>query len=142
LIFDQSNETGVIYIGGGTPKNFIQQASVIYDHFERGHKYAVQFTADAPHWGGLSGCTFEEAQSWGKIHKQARMVSVHVDATIAMPIVTTALAQSRPDPAASRRKPEFGLGRNLSINGKTLADVRFGAAAAAAKITATENQTA
>jgi deoxyhypusine synthase len=133
LVFDQSNETGVVYVGGGTPKNFIQQASVIYDHFERGHKYAIQFTADAPHWGGLSGCTFREAQSWGKIHPKARMVSVHVDATIALPIVATGVAQVCGDKIAARQKPEFELGRNLAINGKTLADVRFGASAAATK---------
>ena len=134
LIFDQSPESGVIYIGGGTPKNFIQQASVIYDHFERGHKYAVQFTTDAPHWGGLSGCTFEEAQSWGKIHPQARMVSVHTDATIALPMITTGLVHRCGDSVGQRRKPAFAMGRNLGINGRTLADVRFGAAAAAAKV--------
>ena len=32
-----------------------------------GHKYAIQITMDQPQWGGLSGCTFEEAQSWRKI---------------------------------------------------------------------------
>jgi hypothetical protein len=58
-----------------------------------GHTFAIQFTTDAPHWGGLSGCTFQEAQSWGKVSERARMVTVHVDATIALPIVVTALAQ-------------------------------------------------
>ncbi|HUU45535.1 MAG TPA: deoxyhypusine synthase family protein [Acidobacteriota bacterium] len=133
LIFDQSRETGVIYVGGGTPKNFIQQSSVVYGHFDRGHKYALQFTADAPHWGGLSGCTFREAQSWGKIHPKAHMVSVHVDATIALPIVATGVTQACGDIAAKRQKPRFELGRNLSINGKTLADVQYGAAASSAK---------
>ncbi len=93
-----AKQTGVIYVGGGTPKNFIQQTEVTAGYLKGdvdGHKYAVQFTADAPHWGGLSGCTFEEAQSWGKIQKQARMVSVYVDSTIALPLVVTALEEEK-----------------------------------------------
>ncbi|MBC7190012.1 deoxyhypusine synthase family protein, partial [Candidatus Aerophobetes bacterium] len=67
-------KTGVIYIGGGTPKNFIQQTQVTLSCMGKGgegHFYAIQITCDAPHWGGLSGCTMEEAQSWGKISLQA-----------------------------------------------------------------------
>ena len=96
LIAANANKTGVIYIGGGTPKNFIQQTSVtaaVMGKDVSGHEYAVQITADAPHWGGLSGCTFEEAQSWGKIAKKAKMVTVHCDSTIALPIIVTALAK-------------------------------------------------
>jgi deoxyhypusine synthase len=92
-----SKSTSVVYVGGGTPKNFINQAALTASgwimHDLPGHRFAIQFTADAPHWGGLSGCTFQEAQSWGKISENARMVTVHIDATIALPIVVTALAQ-------------------------------------------------
>jgi deoxyhypusine synthase len=56
-----------------------------------GHDYAIQYTSDSPHWGGLSGCTFDEAISWGKIAVQAKKVQVFVDATIALPIVAHAL---------------------------------------------------
>jgi deoxyhypusine synthase len=125
LIHSQSPETGVVYFGGGTPKNFIQQSSVVFDMYERGHKYAIQFTADAPHWGGLSGCTFAEAQSWGKIQPRARMVTVHVDATIALPIVATALAQSASDTAAKRQRLDMTLGeRTLKIAGKDITALR------------------
>ncbi|KUK69144.1 MAG: Deoxyhypusine synthase, partial [Methanocalculus sp. 52_23] len=63
-IVEKAKKTGVVYIGGGVPKNFIQQTQVIASIHESdlgGHAYAIQFTTDAPHWGGLSGCTFEEA---------------------------------------------------------------------------------
>ena len=86
----------MIYVGGGTPKNFIQQTEVtapFYGEDVSGHRYAIQFTTDSAHWGGLSGCTFEEAQSWGKIEARAQTISVHMDATIALPIVVSALAQ-------------------------------------------------
>jgi len=62
------------------------------DSVSEGHRYAIQITADVPHWGGLSGCTFKEAQSWGKIARDARSVSLHSDATIALPIVATGVA--------------------------------------------------
>jgi deoxyhypusine synthase len=95
-IVADSRKTGVIYIGGGTPKNFIQQTEVTASILGRevtGHDYAIQIIVDAPYWGGLSGCTFEEAQSWGKISKSAKKVTVYCDATIALPLVVTALAE-------------------------------------------------
>jgi deoxyhypusine synthase len=94
LMVEKSEKTGVVYVGGGVPKNFIQQTEVaasISGAGVKGHDYAIQFTTDSPHWGGLSGCTFEEAVSWGKIKAVAKMVQVFVDATIALPIVAHAL---------------------------------------------------
>lgn len=87
--------TGVIYIGGGTPKNFIQQTQVTLSCMgeeTEGHFYAVQVITDAPHWGGLSGCTLEEAQSWGKISLKAKKVTCYCDATIALPFLVEGLA--------------------------------------------------
>jgi deoxyhypusine synthase len=92
----EAEETGVIFIGGGTPKNFTQQTEVVASLLgmrAQGHRYCIQFSTDAPHWGGLSGCTFEESQSWGKIHFEADKINVYVDATIALPIIVTALTQ-------------------------------------------------
>ena len=89
-----SKRTGVVYIGGGVPKNFIQQTQVVaslHDQDLGGHDYAIQYTTDAPHWGGLSGCTFEEAVSWGKESPTSSKVQVFCDATIALPLVTSAL---------------------------------------------------
>lgn len=109
--------TGVVYIGGGVPKDFIQLLAVtsnlLYEEreipgrkakvfrTERGkdklvetyypHKYALQITTDSPQWGGLSGCTFEEATSWGKEEIDAPKVQCYCDATIALPIVAHAL---------------------------------------------------
>lgn len=117
ILASGGNSSGVIYIGGGTPKNFIQQTEVVASCLglpALGHKYAVQFTQDSPQWGGLSGCSFEEAQSWGKIAKDAKMVTVHVDATIALPILVTALAQTK---IKRKKVPQFSLDKKLSISG-------------------------
>ena len=93
-IVEHAGKTGVVYIGGGVPKNFIQQTQVIADVYggdQGGHAYAVQYTTDAPHWGGLSGCTFEEAISWGKESVHTPRVQCFCDATIALPLITSAL---------------------------------------------------
>jgi len=108
-----SKGTGVIYVGGGTPKNFIQQAEVaayIYARELPGHKYGVQITMDQPQWGGLSGCTFEEAQSWRKIAPDADFVTLNVEATVALPLIVSALAEELPDVRSKRALPVLDLG--------------------------------
>jgi len=113
---EKVKETGVVYIGGGVPKDFIQLFAVtsglLYKdrkvpnrtggYNRKGienletyypHKYAIQITTDSPQWGGLSGCTFEEAISWGKESPHGGLVQCYCDATIALPIVSHALSQ-------------------------------------------------
>lgn len=110
--------TGVIFIGGGTPKNFIQQAELcgyIFDKKLKGHEYAIQITTDSPQWGGLSGCTFDEARSWRKIAPDAKTVIINSDATIALPIMVSALGERITKIIENRRKPSFILGRDLAI---------------------------
>jgi len=88
--------TGAIYIGGGVPKNYIQQLGPVSELLfqkENGHQYAFQITTDDPKWGGLSGCTFEEAKSWGKIEKGASYAAVYIDATVALPLLVGAILQ-------------------------------------------------
>ena len=92
----RASVTGAIYIGGGVPKNYIQQLGPVSELLfgkESGHRYAFQITTDDPKWGGLSGCTFEEAKSWGKIEKTSTYAAVYVDATIALPLLVGAVLQ-------------------------------------------------
>lgn len=120
-------QTGVIYIGGGVPKDFIQlfaaTSNLLYenriipnkqnmksrhgtDETYYPHKYAVQITTDSPQWGGLSGCTFEEAISWGKETAEGNFVQCYCDATIGLPLVSHALAERI---AIQRAKKELSL---------------------------------
>jgi len=88
--------TGAIYIGGGVPKNYIQQLGPVNELLfqkESGHRYAFQITTDDPKWGGLSGCTFEEAKSWGKIEKGSSYTAVYIDATVVLPLLVGAVLQ-------------------------------------------------
>ncbi|MBW3003015.1 deoxyhypusine synthase [Candidatus Woesearchaeota archaeon] len=79
-----NDKTGVFIIGGGVPKDFILQAM---QFSPKTHNYAVQITMDREETGGLSGAPLREAVSWGKISKDAKYVTLHCDATIALPIV-------------------------------------------------------
>ena len=94
-ILAASPRTAVVYIGGGTPKNWINDGIVMANYaFGRegeGHFYALQITADVPHWGGLSGSTLDEAQSWGKISRTATRSMAHVEASIGLPLLAGAL---------------------------------------------------
>ena len=88
--------TGAIYVGGGVPKNYIQQLGPVSELLfrrESGHRFAFQVTTDDPKWGGLSGCTFEEAKSWGKIEKKSAYAAVYMDATVALPLLVGATFQ-------------------------------------------------
>jgi len=105
-----SQNTGVVYIGGGTPKNYIQQTQVMAKLLGKdkgGHKYAIQVTTDSPQWGGLSGCTLEESISWGKVSPHARMATVHADATIALPLLVAAVAGSSSEALRMRERRSF-----------------------------------
>jgi deoxyhypusine synthase len=91
-----ASATGAIYIGGGVPKNYIQQLGPVGELLfqkESGHQYAFQITTDDPKWGGLSGCTFEEAKSWGKIEKGSNHAVLYMDATVALPLLVGAILQ-------------------------------------------------
>lgn len=98
-IGNRTKNTSVVYVGGGVPKDTIQLVSIMKDLGQGGgeiypHKYAVQITTDSPQWGGLSGCTFEEAISWGKINQDDNHVTCYCDATIALPIISHALLET------------------------------------------------
>ncbi len=98
-ILTHSPRTAVIYVGGGTPKNWINDGIVMANYaFERegeGHFYALQVTTDVPDWGGLSGSTLDEAQSWGKISKTATRATARIEASVAMPLLAGALWDHR-----------------------------------------------
>jgi deoxyhypusine synthase len=121
--------TASIVLGGGTPKNFINQATVqaeFYDNRVGGHRYALQIVTDVPHFGGASGATLEEAQSWGKLAADAEQVTVHADVTIALPVLVTALARSARETLATRKPLRFDLsGPTMAVEGRPFPQAQF-----------------
>src|SRR3954447_7971637 len=121
--------TASIVLGGGTPKNFINQASVqaeFYSNQVGGHRYALQIITDVPHFGGASGSSLEESESWGKLATGSARVTVQSDATIALPFLASALASTAPPLLAVRRMPAFTLaGRLMTVDGLSVPHERF-----------------
>jgi deoxyhypusine synthase len=85
-----SSRTAAFYVAGGVPKNYINDSIVMAYIFGKdtgGHKYALQMTTDVPHWGGLSGSTLAEAQSWGKVNKEANHAMAFVEPSVSFPLI-------------------------------------------------------
>jgi deoxyhypusine synthase len=79
-----AKQAGICIIGGGVPKNFIMQSLQFCPNTA---KYAIQITLDRPETGGLSGASLNEAISWGKVNKNAKLSTIISDATIALPLM-------------------------------------------------------
>jgi deoxyhypusine synthase len=95
--------SGVLILGGGSPKNFALQTEPqiqeIYGLAEKGHDYFIQITDARADTGGLSGATSQEAVTWGKVDPDQLPDTVvcYTDSTIALPIMTAyALTKKRP----------------------------------------------
>jgi deoxyhypusine synthase len=112
-IVNALEKNGVVIIGGGSPKNFHLQTQPMLDMClgikKGGHDYDIQITVDAPHWGGLSGATPEEAVSWGKINPEElkNSVVVYCDSTIAVPIIFSYILDQVPEQDPKRIYPRI-----------------------------------
>lgn len=113
-----SEKNGAIVVGGGSPKNFYLQTqptlSQILKLDRGGQDFFIQITTDAPHWGGLSGATPQEAVSWGKIHpgEASKHVVVYSDSTVALPILFSYLCSVR----EPRPRKQLYLKREEAVN--------------------------
>ena len=107
IVYDakRAGKSGVLILGGGSPKNFILQTEPqiqeVLGLSESGHDYFLQITDARPDTGGLSGATASEAMTWGKVDPEMLPDSVtcYTDTTIALPLLTAyALARHAPRP--------------------------------------------
>jgi len=105
IVFDakiHGGKSGVLIIGGGSPKNFVLQTEPqiqeVLGISEKGHDYYLQMTDARPDTGGLSGATPAEAVSWGKVDpdKLPGTVVCYLDNTVGFPILAAyALAKRK-----------------------------------------------
>ncbi|MDD5713224.1 MAG: deoxyhypusine synthase, partial [Smithellaceae bacterium] len=66
----KAKNTGLLMIGGGVPKNFVQDTVICAEILGEDvpmHKYAVQITVADVRDGACSSSTLKEASSWGKV---------------------------------------------------------------------------
>ena len=117
----QGGRTGLIILGGGTPRNYAQQSATLGYMAGEGlwyktHLYAIQITTDQPHWGGLSGATFEESKSWGKFDlAHAQTVHVYCEATIALTLLASGVAERHHASIAGRSRATFQTGTEFGL---------------------------
>jgi deoxyhypusine synthase len=96
----EKGKTGVLLIGGGSPKNFMLQTEPQIQEVlmipEAGQDYDVNITDARPDTGGLSGAPPSEAASWGKIDptKLEETVTAYLDVTVAVPIMAAYVIQN------------------------------------------------
>ncbi|QIG80679.1 1,9-bis(guanidino)-5-aza-nonane synthase [Stakelama tenebrarum] len=88
----EAGTTGLLMIGGGVPKNFIQDTVVcaeILGHEDvEVHKYAVQITVADVRDGACSSSTLQEAASWGKVNTGIEQM-VFAEAGSVMPLLAS-----------------------------------------------------
>lgn len=84
-----TKETGVFIVGGGVPKNFVQDVVVCTELTGEAmprHKYAIQLTIADVRDGACSSSTFQEARSWGKVELNNEQM-VFGEATSLVPLI-------------------------------------------------------
>ena len=87
----KSKGSGLIMIGGGVPKNFIQDTVICAELLGKEvdmHKYAVQITVADSRDGACSSSTLKEASSWGKVHITKEQM-VFAEATTVLPLIAS-----------------------------------------------------
>lgn len=117
----RQGKSGVLILGGGSPKNFILQTEPQIQEVlglnESGHDFFLQVTDARPDTGGLSGATPSEAMTWGKVDPSQLpdTVTCYVDSTVVLPLLTAyALATHAPRPLRRLMDRLDGLMTQLS----------------------------
>ena len=88
----KSKASGLLMVGSGVPKNFVQDTVVCaeilgHDDVEV-HKYAVQITVADVRDGACSSSTLKEAASWGKVQTTHEQM-VFAEATTIVPLIAS-----------------------------------------------------
>jgi len=83
--------TGLLMIGGGVPKNFVQDTVICAEIIGKSvdmHKYAIQITVADARDGACSSSTLKEASSWGKVDTSFEQM-VFAEATSVLPLLAS-----------------------------------------------------
>ncbi|MBO6485326.1 MAG: deoxyhypusine synthase [Pelagibacteraceae bacterium] len=87
----KSKSSGLLMIGGGVPKNFVQDTVVCAELLGKKvdmHKYAIQITVADTRDGACSSSTLKEASSWGKVDASKEQM-VFAEATSVLPLIVS-----------------------------------------------------
>jgi len=103
-VYNHKGSMSVFTLGGGVPRNWAQQITPLFDImcledlpvepkiFSKG----IRICPEPVHWGGLSGCTYQEGISWAKFLPESeggKYAEVMSDATTVLPILIKGVLQ-------------------------------------------------
>ena len=105
LVYEEP-DVGYVELGGGGPKNFIQQTGPMLSQIlkikeHRGAARGIQITTANVREGSLSSCTFGEAVTWGKYDRadEDKLVQVWGEYSLVYPLLSATIlerCQARP----------------------------------------------
>ena len=117
IIFDLSLDTdflfklvlgaqkiGIFTIGGGVPRNYIQNIAALIDYMNESQlidvpqklfSYGCRICPDPMYYGHLSGCSYSEGISWHKMDPKGRFSEIHADATQVCPFLVKYVMEMR-----------------------------------------------
>jgi len=87
----KAGSTGLLMVGGGVPKNFVQDTVVCAEILgveAEMHKYAVQISVADVRDGACSSSTLKEAASWGKVQTTLEQM-VFAEAGTVIPLLAS-----------------------------------------------------
>jgi deoxyhypusine synthase len=115
IAFSAKN-TGFVELGGGGPKNFIQQtgptiSQILMTPFE-GAERGLQIGTAMEKEGSLSGCTFSESVTWGKYHSadDRKLIQIWGEYSVIFPLLAAYVFDNCPvrkARAVASRMPGF-----------------------------------
>lgn len=100
-----SERSAIWTFGGGVPRNWTQNVSPLLEIHNarlaelgvelpvRKFRYGCKVCPDRPHFGHLSGCTYEEGKSWRKFDLDGTFSEVRGDATQIWPLLVRYLME-------------------------------------------------
>lgn len=98
-----ANKMGIFTIGGGVPRNFIQNVAPLMeimnehdvsDFAKKKMLYGCRICPDPMYYGHLSGCSYSEGMSWRKMDTRGQFSEIHSDATLILPFMVKYLMES------------------------------------------------
>ena len=93
------NSAGIWTFGGGVPRNWTQNVSPLIEIYNnrmdglapklpmRKYGFGIRCAPDRPHFGHLSGCTYQEGMSWRKFDFNMKQAQIQADATQVEPFL-------------------------------------------------------
>lgn len=103
-IVTKSPKIGIFTIGGGVPRNFIQNIACLIDLINESQKanlpnprfsYGCRICPDPMYYGHLSGCTYSEGMSWRKMQIHGHFSEIQADATQVWPFLVKFVMEAK-----------------------------------------------